>query len=247
LNNLLKRLVPLAIILSLGTHAAEFENQNQAATGHSKFEDIEQLRGQIKENLMDYFSTRAGSAKIEVTVSRIDKRLKLANCSQQKTIEVNGDQVKSANVSVRVSCEGEVPWSIFVPASVAVIQQVVTATRDIYRDEILSAEDLMLSERNTSDIGFGYADSLLPFIGNSVTRNISAGSVLRLAHVREPTVVNRGDKITLEAGQGGLSVVVSAVAMAEGKRGDQIPVKNTQTNRVIQAFILGPGRAAANL
>lgn len=228
-------------------HAAASSSVDNDATANMPFENIDAMRAQVKEVLSQHFSSIAQDAQLDIKVSSIDPRLKLKACSEKKNIKVNGNNTKTANISVRVSCSGESPWSIFVPARINILKEVVTATRDIYKGSILRAEDLSLSVRNTSNLGFGYTNNTIPLIGNALTRNISAGGIIRLKHVSKPIVITRGDKITLEAGQGGLSVATSAIAMSDGQIGDQIQVKNAQSKRVIEAFVVAPGRAVANL
>lgn len=244
MNHIYKILAFTGLFFSIYVQAVAAQND---APDSSKYEDIDAMRTQVKDILSKHYSSVIQDAQLDIKVSRLDPRLKLAKCSESKNIKVNGNQTKTANISVRVSCNGESPWSIFVPARIDVLQEVVTATRDIYKGTILKADDLSLTVRNTSNLGFGYAKSTTGLIGNAVTRNISSGGVIRLNHVSEPIAITRGDKITLEAGNGGLSVATSAIAMSDGKVGEQIRVKNAQSKRVIEAFVVAPGRAVANL
>lgn len=247
MNHIYTILLIAGIFLGTCVQAATLRPADTDATDNAPFENIDALRAQVKEVLSIHYGSITQDAQLDIKVSSIDPRLKLATCSQKKNIKVNGNNTKTANISVRVSCDGESPWSIFVPARINVLKEVVTATRDIYKGSILGPEDLSLSVRNTSNLGFGYTNNTAPLIGNALTRNISAGSIIRLKHVSKPIAISRGDKITLEAGQGGLSVATSAIAMADGKIGDQIQVKNAQSKRVIEAFVVAPGRVAANL
>ena len=133
------------------------------------------------------------------------------------------------------------------PAQIEVFQDVVVTTRDILKGEQITDADVMLAKRDTSNLGFGYVGELSQLIGKEVTRNVPTGYALRLAHVSEPNAVNRGDKITIEAGSGGLIVASTGIAMSDGKVGEQITVKNAQSKRVIEAYVVAPGRVAANL
>ncbi|HEY7773212.1 MAG TPA: flagellar basal body P-ring formation chaperone FlgA [Marinagarivorans sp.] len=248
MNHISRFLLIFGIAMGLIQPTAASEAQHETdAERIAPYEDIDAMREQVKTTLEQHYRRIVQSGDLEVHVSRIDPRLKLATCSQRKAIKINGNQTKTANISVRVSCNGESPWSIFVPARIDVLQEVVTTTRDIYKDEILKPEDLTLVVRNTSSLGFGYTNNIKPLLGNAVTRNINAGSVIRLAHVSEPLAITRGDKIVLESGTGGLSVAASAIAMSDGKVGDQIRVKNAESKRIIEVFVVAPGRAAANL
>lgn len=211
------------------------------------FEDIQELRAQVGSALEFEFGNINPDADINISVSQLDSRLKLAKCTLPKDFKINGTQRRTRNVSVRVSCNGDSPWSIFVPAQIEVFQDVVVTTRDILKGEQITDADVMLAKRDTSNLGFGYVGELTQLIGKEVTRNVPTGYALRLAHVSEPNAVNRGDKITIEAGSGGLIVASTGIAMSDGKVGEQITVKNAQSKRVIEAYVVAPGRVAANL
>lgn len=219
----------------------------QALEDNSTFEDISSLREQVSQALQQEFGNINADADINISVSQLDQRLKLAKCTQPKEFKLNGTQRRTRNVSVRVSCNGDSPWSIFVPAQIEVFQEVVVTTRDILKGEQLGTSDLTLAKRDTHDLGFGYIGEIDQLVGKELTRNIPAGYALRLAHVSEPNAVSRGDKITIEAGRGGLIVASTGIAMSDGKVGDQITVKNAQSKRVIEAYVVAPGRVAANL
>lgn len=219
----------------------------QALEDNSTFENISSLRDQIAAAIAQEFDSIDADADINISVSQLDQRLQLAKCIQPKEFKLNGTQRRTRNVSVRVSCNGDSPWSIFVPAQIEVFQEVVVTTRDILKGEQLGASDLTLAKRDTHDLGFGYIGEIDQLVGKELTRNIPAGYALRLIHVSEPDAVNRGDKITIEAGRGGLIVASTGIAMNDGKVGDQITVKNAQSKRLIEAYVVAPGRVAANL
>lgn len=230
----------LAILASVSCSA--FSQEDNGA-----FEDIQHLREQVGDALTLEFGNINTDAEVQISVSQLDNRLRLAKCSQPKDIKLNGTQRRTRNVSVRVSCNGNSPWSIFVPAQIEVFQNVVVTTRDILKGEQLVPADIVLAKRDTSNLGFGYVGELKQLVGKELTRNVPSGHALRLAHVSEPNAISRGDKITIEAGTGGLIVASTGIAMADGKIGEQITVKNAQSKRVIEAYVVAPGRVAANL
>lgn len=211
------------------------------------FEDVENIRQEVTKMLQDHYAQHVENTRIEINVANLDNRLKLAKCEKTKKIKMNGSKKHNNNMSVRVSCKGQSPWSIFVPVKIETYQKVAVTTRDIFKDEVLTRSDITTQERSVGNIGFGFAKKIEPLIGNAVTRNIAAGSIIKLSQISEPIVVNRGDKITLESTTSGLTVAASAIAMSNGKVGDQIRVKNQHSKRVIEAFVTAPGKAVANL
>lgn len=239
-----KRLEPLLLLLSLLLITFGVSLEAQAQEPHESIEDI---RNMVKSAVAKHYNKNTPHSRVTTQVANLDARLRLAKCPHNKNIKINNRHKTGSNVSVRVSCNGQTPWSIFVPVKVSVFQEVATATRDIIKGEVLGEGDLVVQERNTSSLGFGFAKNTQALLGKAATRNIAAGHAIRLTHVSNPIVVKRGDKITLQSNRRGLAVHATAIAISKGKVGDQIRVKNKQSQRIIEAFVTAPGKAVAKL
>src|SRR5690625_7830745 len=57
----------------------------------------------------------------------------------------------------------------------------------------------------------------------------------------EPLAVNRGDEVRLEAEIGGITVSTRGTAMSSGRVGQQIRVKNNNSERVVAGRRVSPG------
>lgn len=217
----------------------------------TQYESIEALKLSVQNVVIDELKKNVAQENLSVTVSNLDPRLKLAACSEAKNIRMRNNAQSNAqltsNVSVGVSCNGDTPWSIFIPVKVEIFQAIVVAKYNIPKGTLITAQDLNVERRSTRSIGFGYTQNIKELVGFESARNISEGDVVRLAHLNKPMIVNRGDKLVLAAGTNGIQVAAPAVAMGEGRVGDQIRVKNTQSNRIVDAFVVSRGQVAANL
>jgi flagella basal body P-ring formation protein FlgA len=54
-------------------------------------------------------------------------------------------------------------------------------------------------------------------------------------------VVLREDSVIIEVTRGSLTIRTSGTALRSGKKGEQIPVRNDKSGRVIKAFVISPG------
>lgn len=79
--------------------------------------------------------------------------------------------------------------------------------------------------------------------GQRLREPVPAGHVLVRTDLEAVPVVRNGDPVRLELVDGDLSVAVDAVAKAAGAVGDVIRLEMPTSRRVVQAEILGPGRA----
>ena len=86
-------------------------------------------------------------------------------------------------------------------------------------------------------------DDAQSVIGMVVHRPIRSGSVIKAQDIKAPIIVAKGETITLLANQGALQVSSEGVALSNGKMGEQIRVQNAHSRRIIDARVVGAGRA----
>ncbi|MDZ7924521.1 MAG: flagellar basal body P-ring formation chaperone FlgA [Marinagarivorans sp.] len=219
--------------------------------GNTRYESIEALKLSVQNVVIDELKKNVAQENLRVTVSNLDPRLKLTACSEAKNIRMRSNAQSNAqltsNVSVGVSCNGDTPWSIFIPVKVEIFQAIVVAKHNIPKGTVITAQDLNVERRSTGGIGFGYTQNIKELVGFESARHISKGDVVRRSHLNKPMIVSRGDKLVLAAGANGIQVAAPAVAMGEGRVGDQIRVKNTQSNRIVDAFVVSRGQVVAKL
>jgi len=60
-----------------------------------------------------------------------------------------------------------------------------------------------------------------------------------------PKLIRRGDQVVIVATTGGISVRMAGTAMADGRRDEQITVKNKSSNRLIKVRVVAPGTVQA--
>lgn len=208
--------------------------------------NLDQLIDSVESYLADHY-TNSGSAEIEISVNRLDPRLRLAPCDQALEYNVRDTGTPGGNVSVHTRCPGTRPWALYISAAVKVMEAVVIANRNIPKGALLSLQDFDTQLRDTSKIASNYVLDAGQLIGKATSRTIRAGEAMRFALVTEPIAVKRGDTIVVEAQSGAIMVSTQAVALADGRVGDQISVRNPQSERVVRVEIMGPGRGKVML
>jgi len=202
--------------------------------------DLEQLISEVASFLQQQYEQ--SDADIEIQVTRLDSRLRLASCDQPIEFNLRDNGATGGNVSVHTRCPGANPWALYISASIKVMQGVVIANRNIPKGTVLSLQDFDTQLRDTANLANSYVLEASQLIGKVTARNIRAGEALRYAQVSEPIAVKRGDTLMVEAQAGSVVVSTQAVAMADGRIVDQISVRNPQTERIVRVEIMGPGR-----
>lgn len=194
------------------------------------------------ENLHTVADNNSGSRRVEIEISAIDPRLPLAVCDRPLQTALPQNQT-SGRINVRVECHGSIPWAKYVPASIRVFDLVLTTTRPLSRGEVLDADDLTLAPMELSSLRQSWLQEADLAIGMELRRALPASAVVTQEALTLPTVVRRGDVIVISASAGGIAIRQQGIALQDGEMGKRIPVRNSNSERVVQAVVTGPGQA----
>jgi flagella basal body P-ring formation protein FlgA len=78
-------------------------------------------------------------------------------------------------------------------------------------------------------------------IGHELRRDTGGGEVLHTSDVIPPRLITRGSLITLKIQTAYMQLTAQGKALQDGTQGDVIRVINTQSNRLIEGTVSGPG------
>ncbi|BCR24867.1 flagella basal body P-ring formation protein FlgA [Aquipseudomonas alcaligenes] len=195
----------------------------------------------------DYLERSEITARHEIQVNPLDPRLRLAACDSNLTQSLESPAQPVGRVTVRVSCEGSTPWTVFVPAQVRIFRPVVVVKTALKRDSIIGAGDVALVEQDVSLLNRGYVTEVEQVIGRKLTRATRTDQVLTPAMLQLAEAVRRGDQVVISARSGGINVRMQGEALSDGTLGQQISVRNLTSQRVIRARVTGPGQVEVEM
>jgi len=199
-------------------------------------------QGFLEFTVEDYLATSQTEGRYEIEVKQLDPRLRMPMCDKELTASLESPAIPIGRVTVKVRCDSNSPWTVFVPAQVRLFRDVVTTTRPLRRAGYIEPGDVMLRERDISLIGQGYFTSVDQAIGQKLTRPTVANQVLTLVHLEQAEVISKGDQVVITARSGTLSVRMPGEALSNGGLREQIRVKNLNSQRVIKAQVMAPGQ-----
>jgi len=176
-------------------------------------------------------------ARAEIVADDIDARVRLTRCAEPLAVKLPFDGRRSSRVTTEVRCSGPKPWKMFVPVRLVIYQSVLVAARVLPKGSSLTADDLVLAERDTGRMNYGYLVRLEDAVGQRLRRPLGLGDALTPANLETPALITRGQRVTLEARGRGLTVRMAGVAEADGIRGQIIPVKNLRSGEKVQAVV----------
>ncbi len=223
-----------------------FSTSLMAQAEELQFENIEELSTRVKLFAEKHFIQIYGKEKyqrdVRLRVSNLDRRLKLRHCDKETDFELIRPAHQGRNVTVKAQCNSDRHWSIYVPITLEVYADVVVATRNLGRGAVISDNDVKYQRINTAGLPSGHLIDKNRILGMELKRSVRVGSYLLLSSLEKPRVVNKGDSVVLEARQNALQVSAKGTALNNGQVGEQIKVRNNQSDRVVDAMVTGPGR-----
>ena len=239
-----KRLALVGVLPALGLFGY---SQAHAADLTLPEELIGATEGFLEFMVEDYLQRSEITARHEIQVTPLDPRLRLAACDSDLTQSLESPAQPVGRVTVRVSCEGSTPWTVFVPAQVRIFRPVVVVKTALRRDSIIGAGDVALVEQDVSLLNRGYVTEVEQVIGRKLTRATRTDQVLTPAMLQLAEAVGRGDQVVISARSGGINVRMQGEALSGGTLGQQISVRNLTSQRVIRARVTGPGQVEVEM
>lgn len=142
---------------------------------------------------------------------------------------------------VQINMNGE-PWqSIDAIADVSASIDAVVPTRVIQIDSVIEAEDVTIHRVKLTDLDHQLITNVTDVIGKSAARPLQTNNPIRLGMVKKPYAVRKGDRVSIEARHGGLSIQAVGVTKSSGELGQSVTVANVDSGKELRAKIVGPG------
>jgi flagella basal body P-ring formation protein FlgA len=142
---------------------------------------------------------------------------------------------------VHVAVNGRFLRTLEAVTDVAAYLDILTPVRLIKVDEEIDADDVMTTRMALPELPSPFATDPKDVIGKAASRPLPPQTPIRLTALRRPYVVRKGDRVLIEAKQGGLSIQTAGVTKANGELGQTITVSNTDSGKDLRAKVVGPG------
>lgn len=201
----------------------------------------------LEQTVNEYLQRSGIQGRYEIQVNNLDPRLRLSACDDVLKVTLENTEQPIGRVTTRVRCEGSSPWTVFVPAHVRLFLPVVIANKPLQRNQLLHPGDVQLSERDISQLNRSYFTDLAQTQDLKIIRPVQANQILTQSHVTAKEAIRKGDQVVISARSGTISVKMPGEALSDGSIGQQIRVRNTRSQRIIQARVIGPGQVEVQM
>ncbi|MGI3001803.1 flagellar basal body P-ring formation chaperone FlgA [Shewanella carassii] len=186
-------------------------------------------------------------ARIIITPQRLDSRLTPPTCSSPLTAEMASDREISRNNTVRIGCtspELSYPWQIYVSVRVDISYPVVVATQTLAPGTVLGPENLALRYIDETSLRGEQFEDIATVTGTRLKRRVAKDYPLFAANL---CFVCKGDSVSIYAGNEKFQIKTVGEALHDGNLGEQIRVKNTRSDKVLEATVINVGEVEVRM
>lgn len=219
-------------LVALGASGAE------AAGVLGQAELLKLFTDQVKDGL----SLPPGGEVEIANFSTLPESLALPEGNREFTVvsKSQAGQFGRQTMTVAVSVNGEVQDQVRLSGDLILYGKTLAATKALERNTVLKADDVVMARRNLTALGPGLVSEPALAIGKELTTSLQPGAAIYSRFLKKPTLVKRGDIVTIMALTDSLRVSVPGRALNQAGKGEQVRVKNLMSRREIYAKVIAP-------
>lgn len=200
---------------------------------------------EIQRSILRFLEQEMAGQVRAVHATMVDplEPIRLPPGSMGLTITPNGldEGLGRRTFHVQINMNGRRWQTIDATADIGASVDAVVPIRGIKDDDLIEAEDVTFQRVRLRTLDHQLATNLNDVIGKSAARPLQANMPIRLAMVKKPYAVHKGDRVAIEAKHGGLSIQVTGVTKSSGELGQSITVANLDSGKELRAKIVAPG------
>lgn len=200
-----------------------------------------QMRGVIEKAVADLFAGETVATKI----LRVDLPLDFDVPTGNIKISVNLSTVRNyfsafaAPLEIRIN--DAVVRRVTATVEIEAFADVLIAVKNLAPNEKIAADCIRLENRRLTKPLENYFQDAKDLRGTRLIKNVPNGAEITKDSLVADTVIKFGDTVRIVGESGKIQLSVLGEARANGRIGDRIAVKNSQSNAVLQAVVVDEG------
>lgn len=198
------------------------------------------IRSAVESHVRD---TVSGPGRVTgVEVDRLDPRLRLPACDKALETWQPEGYASPGRRTIGVRCTSPKAWKVYVPVRIEREVDAVVARRPLPRGHRVAAGDIATRAVRLAGLPTDYYTRPADVVGQETRRTVRSGGIIDSGDVVAPRLVRRGQALLIEAASGTVTVKMGGEALEDGRSGDLIRVRNTNSRRVVEARVVGRDR-----
>lgn len=110
----------------------------------------------------------------------------------------------------------------------------------VRRGTVITEQDVEMRSVPIRKLDSTTMTEMSDLIGMAARRTLRAGDPVRTRDIEEPKIVRKNATVTVQLKSRGLVLTVRGTALQSGAMGDTITIRNANSNRIINARVIGP-------
>jgi flagella basal body P-ring formation protein FlgA len=181
-----------------------------------------------------------------IGIAALDSRIKVQSCDTSLSV----DHPFASHETVRVKCASPV-WQLYLQVSLSPQIAAASSTKEplrvvvpkqlIVRGTTLKPDMLMEVNASPAQPDGQLLRSVKDAEFGEAVRDLSAGEALRSSDLRRAVLVRMGQQVSMMIGEkNSFQVTVQLESLQDGRMGEQVKLKNTESGRSIAGVVIGP-------
>ncbi|MGV3345490.1 flagellar basal body P-ring formation chaperone FlgA [Enterobacteriaceae bacterium LUAb1] len=163
-------------------------------------------------------------------------------CTQALTSALPAqDQLNLQRLRYDIRCDDADGWEVSVTVKPDIYLPILVAKHTLERGQPLAASDVEIKKRNIAGMRDGYLTDPTDVVGLTVKKRLRDRQPVTPAHLDQPIMVGRGQRVLMIAEQNGVEARSIGEALKKGRRGEVIKVRNLDSQRIVSAVIESDG------
>lgn len=220
------------LILPLGAYGNQAEQQSEVTRN-----DMEQV-------LTDYL--QESSARLP----HVDLQLESASYPRSFTIPKGQTEyqlipskpgiIGSSRITLMTRVDGQLVSNQSIRVQLEAMGKVAVAAEALRRGTILGADDIVLRYQDISRLEQPLFD-IAEAVGKKLKRSVRLGDPIERHQVEFPALVKRGEQVMIRASGAGMVLTAAGEARQDGRIGETIQVRNSNSRKEILCQVIAPG------
>lgn len=152
--------------------------------------------------------------------------------------QTGGAKLGRTTITTEVLVDGVSQGRVKMSGDLHLYGEVVSAAQSLQRHTILAPDHLVTTRRDLTMLGPDLVTSVDLAIGSELKTTLRPGAVLYKRFIKRPTLVKRGDVVSILAQTNQLTVRVPGRVESPGAKDDLVRVKNLMSRKEIYARVI---------
>ena len=194
-------------------------------------------------SLQAQLTLEGGDVEFEAPIRIRQMRAPPGRISQDLRARVrnNKTNLTSALVDVQILVDGEVFKTVPISYKLNRFHRILKTTRTLRKGTPLGPENIKLVREPMAQINDLYLTRMAQVTGMIAARDMKNGQLLRLGDTEPPSLIHRGDIVTVVLTRGRVKVTARAMANEDAPLNGRIRLTNMTTRTQMTGIVHGPG------